>query len=123
MHPDRFGIERREQRAGHDVHFVRTLVAVSVPLGMASSLVEFDVLIQRAAIKDVGELRTATDREHRHLEAPCLTKQREFPLVAVRLDRTQVLVRVVSVTIGFDVGSPTEDETVETSQYALDGGG
>src|SRR5579863_3941301 len=89
---------------------------------MTGSLVEFDMLIQGAAIKDVGELCAATDREHRHLEAASLAKQREFPLVTVRLDRTEVLVRVMTVAIGFDVGSPAEDETIETSQYALDVG-
>src|ERR1035438_7142893 len=98
---------------------VRALVTVRVELGMSGTLIEFDVLVERAPVEDVGQLCTSTDRQDRHLESTGFAKQCELPFVAVRFDRPEILIGVMSVAIGFNVRSPTEDQPVESSENAL----
>ena len=73
---------------------------------MAGALFELHMLIEGTSVEDVRQLRSTADGEHWHLETARLSQQCQLPLVTVGLDRTQVLVGLVSVARRFDVRSP-----------------
>ena len=58
----------------------------------------------------------------RDLDPRGVAHQRGFehqPVVAVRFDRPEILIGVMTVAIRFHVRSPTEDQPVESSEDAL----
>jgi len=115
-------VQRREQRSGNDIHLVRAFVTIGVPLRMPRAVVDLDVLVQCAAVIHVGELGPSTDRQDRHFQSTGLAKERQFPLVAVRFDGTEILIGVVPVAVRFHVRAPAQDQTIESSEHTLDVG-
>jgi len=95
----------RRARTPDDIHLVRALV---------TSVSHWDDRHPRRVrcagsacpVKDIGELGTSTDRQDRHLESTSLAKERELPFVAVRFDRPEILIGVMTVAIRFHVRSP-----------------
>jgi hypothetical protein len=56
--------QRRNNRLVNARHVVRSRVPIDVPLGVPCPLVELDVLIERASVRDVDQLESATDGKH-----------------------------------------------------------
>jgi hypothetical protein len=76
-------------------------------------MLAWQVLIQRSAERDIEDLDSATDREHRQASITRGLEQREFGCVARRVDFAELRMRRRAVTFGIDVLAPGEQETAD----------
>ena len=89
---------------------------------MASSrlAVALDVLVQRAAARDVERLRAAADAEQRHPHGVGGARQLELEAVELRLGRAELLVRAGAVGGGVEVRPAGEADAVEAVEQRGD---
>ena len=105
---------RREQRLGEDVDAVfppaarLTGAAVAFDAGKVG-----DVLVQRAAERDVQHLQPATDRERRGRPFDRGAGQRELGFVGGAVDAVHLGVPFLAVAGGIDVGAAAQHERVD----------
>jgi len=105
LEPEHLGSARRE-RAGSEPH--RVVGPVEAPadpavLGVAEALGQ--VLDQRAAARDVQHLASTADREHGHVALECSLQQRELGPVARPVNAERLLVRLLVVQPGIEIGA------------------
>src|ERR1019366_9699576 len=89
---------------------------------MSSAVVEFDVLVQGSPVRDVDELKTTTDRQHRNTFGPGGRVEGELPLVTIRLGLTQLIVGSSFIVSGVDVGAATQHQSIEMGHDLVDVG-
>ena len=97
----------RGERAGGDAHRVRGLRR---ELGLA---VVLDVLVQRAAARDVERLRAAADAEQRHARGVGGARELELEAVERGLGRAERLVGAGAVGGGIEIRAAGEADAVE----------
>ena len=71
-----------------------------------------NVLIQRAAPKNIEHLRTPANTQHRHILDPDVLQQLELHFVAGRID-AHIKGQVTPVNLSSDIIASPDDETVE----------
>src|SRR6266550_2630019 len=81
---------RRRDELAHEVHLVRQLVAPPTAHGKVvvldrGRMLRRHILVQRAANRDIDELRAATDREHRLPVRKCPPQEQQLGPVARRI--------------------------------------
>ena len=108
---ERAGVERdivvgAVEGAGH-----ATVLVVAVALG--------EVLVQRAAERDVHHLHPAADREHGQVAIERRAQQRDLEAVALGHGADRLGVRRGAVAGRIDVGSAGEDEPVEAVEQLV----
>jgi hypothetical protein len=74
---------------------------------MPSSLLEVHVLVKRAPVSDVHQLKSPTDRQDRYVSLAGRRVKGELPLVSIDFEGAEFLVRRGTVMRGIDVRSPT----------------
>ena len=79
-----------------------------------------EVLDEIAAARDVQQLKSAADRERRHVLLERCGEQSQFPRVAARLRHIRLRMRLGAVERRVDVGAPGEHNAVQRLERLRD---
>src|SRR6202035_2068570 len=73
-----------------------------------------EILVERAAERDVQELLAATDAESRQVVGKCPARQGQLGPIARRLDDVHVIDRLFAVLLWRDISTARKDNPIET---------
>ena len=107
-------IQLGEPAAGHEAHFVkRLLIAFGITVHKRFRHRGADVLMQRAAERDVDQLTTAADPEHRLAFADERFEQLDFVPIAHAVAGPFAALRLRAVAFRRHVGAPLQHQTIK----------
>ena len=108
------GIQLGEPAAGHEAHFVkRLLIAFGITVHKRFRHRGADVLMQRAAERDVDQLTTAADPEHRLAFADERLEQFDFVAIAHTIALPLGRQRLLAVALRREIGTALQHQAVE----------
>ena len=114
------GIELRELGTGHELQRMEVaLVFCDVPMVECAGYLRTDVLVQRAAERDVDQLAATADAEHRLALADERLEQLDLVAIAHGVTRPGRIARLFAVRRRRDVRAALQHEAVERLRVVI----